>query len=175
MHIISHKKDLLQKSLTDFFSKPMHFDILSNIVYGHSPVSLRMINFFITTYARNENVMIKGYDDEFLVYQEYKICLKAYSIKYFDPFCRRERVHVNCGESSLVTTVGQMNVFRWIIENDVLSYIIKHQKEIVSSMKDSKHRHESIVPKNHNLVTLRPNPYVHNNRPNSHDDFILTF
>ena len=172
MHVLLHKRDLLQKSLTDFFSNSAHFDVLSYIVYGHSPISLRILNFFITTYARNENVIIKRRED-FNVYQEYKICLKAYSIKYFDPFCRRERIQITSGTVSMTTTVGQMNIFKWVIENDILEYIMSNHKDIIVKMKESKVLNGRDVSKKINFKTSKT--CVSHRRPNTRDDFILTF
>ena len=62
---------------------------------------------------------------------DYKNQLKAYSKKQFDPFCRRERIIINisdlswkifddkddnkCKDNELITTVGQLNFFKWFI------------------------------------------------------------
>ena len=45
-------------------------------------------------------------------------------LKQFDPFCRRDRIQFNYGKDKyIITTVGQLNFFRWAIENKVLDYI----------------------------------------------------
>ena len=45
---------------------------------------------------------------EFLVYQDYKLQLKGYSKKQFDPFCRRSRInfYYNDKESFITTEVN---------------------------------------------------------------------
>ena len=49
---------------------------------------LKKENIVYTIIKNNEEV-------NFNIYLEYKNQLKAYSKKYFDPFCRRERLIIN--------------------------------------------------------------------------------
>ena len=54
----------------------------------------------------------------------YKSQLKAFSKKQFDPFCRRKRIKFDYEKSkNIITTIGQLNFFKWIIENKILDYI----------------------------------------------------
>jgi activator of HSP90 ATPase len=65
----------------------------------------------------------------------YKNQLKAYSKKLFDPFCRRERISFQIpGPDAFLTTVGQLNFFRWALEKGILDYIKGHQPEIEKEM-----------------------------------------
>ena len=65
------------------------------------------------------------------VFLNYKAQLKSFSKKQFDPFCRRERISFKYNENdSVVTTVGQLNFFKWSIENDILKYIGNNLKDI---------------------------------------------
>ena len=68
------------------------------------------------------------------MYNSYKSQLKAYSKKQFDPFCRRERIDFNCGEEVITTTVGQLNFFKWSINNNIIEYIKEHIHEIEDDM-----------------------------------------
>ena len=79
------------------------------------------------------------------VFLNYKSQLKAYSKKQFDPFCRRERITFpykqmddnqvdESNETKITTTVGQLNFFRWAIENNVLKYIGENLKDIENDM-----------------------------------------
>ena len=82
---------------------------------------------------------------EFVVYLDYKLQLKGYQKKQFDPFCRRSRINFYYdGDKSLVTTVGQLNFFRWTIQNSVLTYISEHLEEIESDM-------NTVTKSSHNL------------------------
>ena len=75
---------------------------------------------------------------QFIVYLNYKSQLKAYSKKQFDPFCRRERIvfyYDKMDNTKFIrTTVGQLNFFRWTIQNNILDYISKNIKSIENDM-----------------------------------------
>ena len=104
---VNRKQDLLMKSLTDFFNET-NVNKMLPIVNGKSTVSLRIIDWFVTNYAKKYNIsyytehLIDTQEDDkiikklvnkqFIVYLNYKSQLKAYSKKQFDPFCRRERI-----------------------------------------------------------------------------------
>ena len=79
----------------------------------------------------------------------YKNLLNAYSKKIFDPFCRRDRIEFEFKDKKkIVTTVGQLNFFRWAIQNNVLNYIIEHYKEIEEDMnKNTKKKNYGDTPK----------------------------
>jgi phage antirepressor YoqD-like protein len=61
--------------------------------------------------------------------------LRAYSKKRFDPFCRWERINVPYKEGKFIqTTLGQLNFFKWALENGVIKYIRQHYTEIENDM-----------------------------------------
>ena len=71
------------------------------------------------------------------VHHSYKSQLKAYSKKRFDPFCRRKRLKFDIGNyGSVNTTIGQLNFFRWAIDNLVIQYIQDHQADIENDMNE---------------------------------------
>jgi len=71
----------------------------------------------------------------FKVYIDYKLKLKAYSKKRFDPFCRWERITIPYGEgTSVQTTIGQLNFFKWVLENNIIDYIKNNTQEIENDM-----------------------------------------
>ena len=53
-----------------------------------------------------------------------------------DPFCRRDRIVLRKHGSELTTTIGQMNFFRWAIENRILKYIYDHYDDLELEMKN---------------------------------------
>tara|TARA_B100000674_G_scaffold480561_1_gene480319 strand:- start:2951 stop:3535 length:585 start_codon:yes stop_codon:yes gene_type:complete len=132
-------------SLTDFYKKDNISKILP-IVNGNSDISLRVIDWFVTNYAKKNNTTYDLFYEknkeilskQFIVYLNYKSQLKAYSKKQFDPFCRRERIEFYYDDSkSITTTVGQLNFFRWAIENGVMNYITDNLSEIEDDMNSS--------------------------------------
>ena len=74
---------------------------------------------------------------QFIVYLRYKSQLKAYSKRKFDPFCRNDRISDWGPERNIVTTIGQLNFFRWAIDNKILEYIKQHLKEIEDDMNNN--------------------------------------
>ena len=72
------------------------------------------------------------------IFLSYKSQLRAYSKKQFDPFCRRNRIDFYFDETdSITTTVGQLNFFRWALQNNVIDYIMNNYKEIEKDMNDN--------------------------------------
>ena len=88
-----------------------------------------------------EKICPKEKKINFLVFQRYKAQLKAYSKKRFDPFCRKDRI-TNWGPNKdITTTIGQLNFFKWAIENKILKYIKENLKEIESDMNENVRKH----------------------------------
>ena len=52
-----------------------------------------------------------------------------------DPFCRRDRNKLVKHGKEILTTIGQMNFFRWAIENGILKYIYDNYSELEKEMK----------------------------------------
>jgi hypothetical protein len=111
------------------------------IINGHSKISLRIIDWFATNYAKKyftvyaiNNEYSKG-SRRFKVYVDYKLKLKAYSKKRFDPFCRWDRITIPYKNGAFIqTTIGQLNFFKWAIENDIVQYIEQHYDTIEDDM-----------------------------------------
>jgi hypothetical protein len=77
----------------------------------------------------------KSFDNFIIVHNNYKGQLKAYSKKNFDPFCRRNRIRFYYDENKyFITTVGQLNFFKWALENYIINYIKAHLKDIENDM-----------------------------------------
>ena len=132
-------------SLTKFFSNHKNLDTLLSIVKGTSKISLRIIDWFVTNYSKKMNTSYPIFEknntnisQQFIVYLNYKLQLKAYSKKQFDPFCRRERISFyytkNNMNECIYTTVGQLNFFRWAIKYKILDYIMNNLKNIEKDM-----------------------------------------
>jgi hypothetical protein len=141
-NIISSKKDLLMQSLIQFFSNREYLDKVVPIITGKSNISLRILDWFVTNYSKKNNInyqiTINKKTKNFIVYLDYKSQLKAYSKKQFDPFCRRERISfIDHDNNDLITTVGQLNFFRWSIENNILDHIEENYSIIENDMNNS--------------------------------------
>jgi hypothetical protein len=139
---IQCKQELIVSSLQDFFADPGRLDTVLPILQGKSGVSLRLIDWFVTNYAKKHNISYLLNQRQFLVYFHYKRELKAYSKRLFDPFCRRERIMFQArGYDAFVTTVGQLNFFRWALEKDILTYISNNLEAVEKDMNVSMREH----------------------------------
>ena len=123
---------------------PGHLEKLLPIVTGTSPISLRLVDYFVTNYAKKMNTSFTSGGRHFLVYFHYKRELNAYSKRLFDPFCRRERIMFQArGVEPFVTTVGQLNFFRWFLEKNILEYVLEHRDTIETDMNKTLKEHYS--------------------------------
>ena len=139
---MSSKQDLLMLSLTQFFKNKNNLNKMLRIVYGKSPISLRILDWFVTNYSKKYNtsydIIDKDNTKKFIVFLDYKSQLKAYSKKQFDPFCRRERItFYDHDNNAIITTVGQLNFFRWSVENKIIDYVEKNLSTIELDMNNS--------------------------------------
>ena len=118
-----------------------NLDKMLRIINGESKISLRIVDWFATNYAKKYYViyLIKQSNDNnferFKVYDDYKLKLKGYSKKRFDPFCRWDRISIPYTNGSFIeTTIGQLNFFKWALETKVIDYIEKNYNEIEKDM-----------------------------------------
>lgn len=129
------KQELIIASLQKFYANRTDTQEILELLQGTSVISLRLIDWFVTNYAKQYNISYILNGQEFLVYMNYKSQLKAYSKKLFDPFCRRERIMFQLtGQEQFLTTVGKLNFFRWAIEKGVLDYIKVNLAKIEKEM-----------------------------------------
>jgi hypothetical protein len=138
--------DLLLHNLLRFYEDVENMNTIQRIVNGESRISLRIIDWFVTNYAKKYETeytirmrtgILKDLieDCTFKVYHRYKLQLKAYSKRKFDSFCRWERVSIPFGSNSqMLTTIGQLNFFKWAIEHRILEYIDAHYDDIEKDM-----------------------------------------
>jgi len=127
--------NILLNSLKEFYEIPYNKLKLFDIVNNTNNISLRIIDWFVTNFSKKQNIIydintLQNTPDSnnlFNVYINYKLQLKGYSKKQFDPFCR---LHGSPGISfyynekeSFDTTIGQLNFFKWVISNNIIDYI----------------------------------------------------
>lgn len=135
------QNSLLMKNLMEFYRKDDNLNKILLIINGQSFLSIRIIDWFVTNYAKKNYTVYNftdnksGKEKRFKVYTDYKLKLKAYSKKRFDPFCRWERITIPYDdENSLQTTIGQLNFFKWALEHKILEYIENNLKDIEDDM-----------------------------------------
>lgn len=168
---------LLLNSLIAYFRQHTdHFAILITIIKQQTLISLRILDWLVTNYAKT-NLCSCAYQQGpsnamFIIWKEYKAQLKAYSKRSFDPFCRRTRVFIIYDtweyetvdqndidsyisrEDGFITTVGQLNFFRWAISNGIINYAMEHVTEIEADMnRTNKQKKNKSTKKSEGMMT----------------------
>ena len=134
------QNQLLLNNLMDFYKNEQYLSKMLKIITGESKISLRIVDWFATNYAKKYYTLYTINDSNnktirFKVYFDYKLKLKAYSKKRFDPFCRWERISIPYkNETCIETTIGQLNFFKWALENKVIEYIEENYETIEKDM-----------------------------------------
>jgi len=130
------QNELLLNNLMEFYKDETNLTRMLKIITGESRISLRIVDWFATNYAKKYYTLYTIDDTRrFKVYFDYKLKLKAYSKKRFDPFCRWDRISIPYKTgTSIETTIGQLNFFKWAIENRVINYIEENYSVIENDM-----------------------------------------
>ena len=148
------QNELLLNNLMDFYKNENHLSRMLKIITGESKTSLRIVDWFATNYAKKNYTLYpitepNGNIIRFKVYFDYKLKLKAYTKKRFDPFCRCDRISIPYKNgTSIETTIGQLNFFKWAIENNVIDFIEENYDTIEKDMNNrnsTSKRKESIT------------------------------
>jgi RecG-like helicase len=137
MNVYANQNDLLLNNLTTYYSDHdyQQLDKILPILNGTSSISLRIIDWFVTNYAKQHYVVYSLSNARFKVYNDYKLKLKAYSKKRFDPFCRWEKNVIPYRTNQFIqTTIGQLNFFKWVLDNKILDYIQENYDLIEKDM-----------------------------------------
>ena len=133
------QNELLLKNLMKFYNEDNNIEKILPIINGQSKLSIRIIDWFVTNYAKKNyityNVEKNGEICRFKVYIDYKLRLKAYSKRRFDPFCRWDRINIPYKNDSYIqTTIGQLNFFKWALENNIIAFIESNLTDIEKDM-----------------------------------------
>jgi len=134
--IHSSQNALLLNNLIQYYKTNDNLDRMIKIINGDINISLRIVDWFTTNYAKkNYTVYNLTNGNRFKVYNDYKLKLRSYSKKRFDPFCRWDRISIPYkNDSHLQTTIGQLNFFKWAFENQVIDYIEQNYANIEKDM-----------------------------------------
>lgn len=153
----STQNELLMNNLMEYYKDETQLDRMLKIITGECKISLRIVDWFATNYAKKyytlfDIPMANGSSKRFKVYVDYKLKLKAYSKRRFDPFCRWDRISVPYKNGTCIeTTLGQLNFFKWALENKVIDYIEENYETIekdMNSRNSTSKRKEQIVVDN---------------------------
>ena len=162
-YVPMERQGLLMVGLTNYFQQNVAvLELLRDLLEGRSRISLRVLDYFITTYSRAHKVILclspdgrlveHGDDGQKLdrvnVHNAYRSQLQAYGKAMFDPFRRRERISFAPvpGIAPISTTVGQLNCMRWLQTTGVIQYVDAHLGEIEAGMKGAEASDPASLP-----------------------------
>ena len=163
------KEEVLLDSLYEFYKNKNNLNKILPIVTGTSELSLRVLDYFVTNYSKNNQINLGNKNDtKYNVYHDYKNKLKSYNKRFFDPFCRINKKNITNkiafkydDEKYIVTTIGQLNFFRWAIRNKIIDYVVNDLEKINNDMNNYnckkklfKNKYENKIEKEMNLTTI---------------------
>jgi hypothetical protein len=136
---INSQESMLLKSIEPFYETLTYINDFISIINSESKISIRLIDYFVTKYAKKNKITYKINNDIiFNVYQSYKQQLKAFQKKNFDPFARGIRLPYYIDNIWIITTIGQLNFFKWFITKNILDYVNKNKDNIELDMNKNK-------------------------------------
>ena len=135
------KELMYYKMLDKYFNNCSEDEIktMVDIINGNHLISLRFLDWFVTRYCYLYKLSINvnniyNKEKNFNINISYKAQLKSFKKKYFDPFRRKKKFYYHYDKNNvlLLTTIGQLNFFRWTINNDIIKYTFENYKEIIN-------------------------------------------
>ncbi len=136
---LTSQEILLLKSLEEFYNNSKYFELLLEIIEGTSVISRRTFEYFVTKYSMVHNISYLLEDKTmFTVHSSYKDQLKAHKKKYFDPFGRGERIPFFSNNNCIITTIGQLNFYRWFFTKKIYDYCVDNYNTIQTELLSNK-------------------------------------
>ena len=139
------KEEVLLHSLYEFYYENNQIVKMLPVVTGNSPISLRVLDWFVTNYSKKFDIIyplkFNSKCINFNVHQDYKNKLKSYNKRFFDPFCRinkknlKNKIAFKYNKNKcILTTIGQLNFFRWTIRYNILDFVEENLDKINEDM-----------------------------------------
>ena len=131
--MLTTRYDLLMFKLCTYYKENTKaLKIIHDILGKSCNITLRVIDWFVTYFCKYKSKEL------YYIFVSYKLQLKSYSKKLFDPFCRGERICFKINNTNeLETTVGQLNFFKWIIDERLVEIYTQNKVPIEQEMLDN--------------------------------------
>ena len=128
--LFTQQEKIIINTFTKFYNSPENIKSFIDIIGCKTNISIRLIEHFITCYSKINNINLNGIN----IYNNYDQQLKTYHKKYFDPFSRGERIPWFTDDYCIITTIAQLNFFKWFISMRIQEYIEKNYLKISEDM-----------------------------------------
>ena len=170
---ISSQENMLIRSLEKFYLNEENINIILPIINGESNISMRLIDYFVTNYSKKYRITYNLEDNGnkilFNVYSSYKSQLKAYNKKYFDPFSRGHRIPFFLPNDCIITTIGQLNFFKWFISKKIINYVSQNLSNIEKDLNNLKNVSKKDKKKKIKPTKVKYNQMHNNNNNNNYN------
>lgn len=145
---LDDSSNIIVPSIKRFYANHYNAQKFLDIRFFNTKLSLRLFNWFCVNYAKKHpidyKIRVNNKVTTFNVYHSYKLYLKTYKKKLFDPINRGKEIiaryqspiyHNNvCIE--ITTSLCQLNFFRWVIENMIFKYLENHYDDVFPDMQE---------------------------------------
>lgn len=136
------KSELLKETILKSLSLKK-LSIMKTIVHDKAPVSLRLIEHFVTKFSREKEISYNLSNAVFRPYDSYKYeQIKAFNKKLFDVYRRTKIFKIQTDKGELETTVAQLNFFNWLFKYKILDYILEHKDKIQKDLETPRKRNK---------------------------------
>lgn len=154
----SRKDEVLLNSVLVWFNEEeSRVQTFSDIVHHKNGLSLRIIDWLITNFTKSFSVAIESDGLPRNLRKDYHKNLTAHNKKNFDPFARRRRINIVLfGKEKRVSTIGQLNFFRWFLSKNLVGFLLENKSVIEKHMKDSDTNQDRIVKRKVAIAQLPP-------------------
>jgi len=145
----NRKRNELLKTLIAYYT-PSKFSIIHDILIGEDALTMSIINFTVINYAIMYDACItlvnkKGINEYIYITRSYLSQLDEHRKQCFDAFCRKPKILFEYEPNkTIVTSVSQLNFYKWVIEIGLLEYIRENYENINIEYKNKKD-HSSVL------------------------------
>lgn len=147
------------KGNDDFYDNLANAEKFINIILGKCDISIRLIDHFVTKYSKfnkSNYKMVEGDKDiSFNIHFDYKNQLKHYQKIHFDPFSRGDRIPFFMNGTCIITTIGQLNFFKWFISKKVFDYLQIKKEDVYNDMNKKNKIERKAVKKINNQFKIK--------------------
>lgn len=130
------REKLLMYALMKFYKKSNTISQIAPIIERKSKISLRIIDWFVNTYAKEKSLALPTYHkktgkikNHVYIWNSYKNTLRSFHGEYFEIYKRSDIITLEYSKTKiddpqrLDTTLAQLNFFKWALEHDIIQYI----------------------------------------------------
>ena len=150
---LSSQELIRLKGNDEFYDNHKNAQKFIDIIAGDCEISIRLIDHFVTKFTKYNKCSCKIIEGEkeinFNIHFDYKNQLKHYQKTHFDPFSRGDRIPFFMKDTCIITTIGQLNFFRWFISKKIYEFLLDKKDEVYNDMNKKILSEVKILKKHH--------------------------